>query len=99
MRIIWSPRALERVVEIGEYVAEESPGAAANLVEGLFGSVKRLTHFPNSGRPVPESSRPDLREVIHGNYRVIYRVDPEEVVILTVRHSRQELRPDDPDIQ
>lgn len=90
---------MERVVEIGEYVALDSPAAAANLVEELFGSVQRLARFPASGRRVPESQRSDLREVVHGNFRVIYRLDTEQVVVLTVRHSRQELRSDDPEIQ
>ena len=61
--------------------------------------VRPLARFPKSGRRVPESSRSDLREVFHGSYRVIYRTDPEYVIILTVRHARQELQPDDPELQ
>jgi toxin ParE1/3/4 len=99
MILIWSPLALERVVEIGQYIAEDYPGAAANVVDGIFTSVRRLEHYPESGRRVPESERTDLREVIHGNYRVIYRVEPDRLVVLTVRHARQELRPDDLDLQ
>lgn len=99
MKIIWSPLALERVVDIGEYIARDHPQAAADVVEGIFASVKRLERFSMSGRHVPESERSDLREVIYTNYRVIYRVDPNLLVMLTVRHARQELRPDDPDLQ
>lgn len=99
MKLIWSPLALERVVEIGEYIAREHPGAAADVVDGIFASTQRLGRHPASGRRVPESERTDLREVIYRNYRVIYRVDPDRLVVLTVRHARQELRPDDPEIQ
>jgi plasmid stabilization system protein ParE len=88
MILIWSPLALERVVEIGQYIAEDYPGAAANVVEGIFASVRRLDRYPESGRRVPESERKDLREAIHGNYRVIYRVDPDRLVVLTVRHVK-----------
>jgi toxin ParE1/3/4 len=98
MRLIWSPLALERVIEIGEYIAQDRPQAAANVVEALFASVRRLERDPASGRHAPESERTDLREVIHGNFRVIYRVDADQLVVLTVRHARQELRPDDPDL-
>jgi toxin ParE1/3/4 len=97
--LIWSPLALERVVEIGEYIAEDAPETAAEVVDRIFASVRRLSRYPESGRRVPESERKDLREVIHGNYRIIYRVDSDRLVVLTVRHARQELRADDPDLQ
>ncbi len=98
MNVVWSPLALERVVGIREFIAQSRPHAAANVVERLFDSVLRLGQFPESGRRLPESPRADLREVIHGNYRVIYRIDPHQVVIMTVRHARQDLSADDPDL-
>jgi plasmid stabilization system protein ParE len=69
------------------------------VVEGILASVRRLRRFPESGRMLPERPRNDLREVIHGPYRVIYRLDPEQVVILTVRHSRIPISPDDPELE
>lgn len=98
MKLVWSPLALERIVEIGEYIAQDRPQAAADWVEEIFASVRRLGRFPASGRRLPESDRTDLREVIHGRYRVIYRVEPDRLVVLTVRHARRELRPDDPEL-
>lgn len=99
MKVIWSPLALERVVEIGEYIARDRPQAAADWVEAIFAAVRRLARFPASGRQVRESKRFDLREVLHGDYRIIYRIASDLLVVLTVRHARQELRPDDPDLQ
>ncbi len=98
MKVVWSPLALERVVEIAEFIARDRPGAAAEWVEAIFASVDRLKRFPQSGRSVAESQRPDLREVVHGDHRVIYRVEPGHLVVLTVRHARQDLRPGDPDL-
>ena len=52
--------------------------------------MERLQEFPKSGRHVPEvEHRRDLREVIHQSYRIIYRLEAECVLILTIRHSRQ----------
>ena len=51
--------------------------------------VERLSEFPESGRMVPEIKRKAFRELIYGNYRVIYRYEHGEVSILTVRHGRQ----------
>jgi toxin ParE1/3/4 len=91
LRITWSPLALERVVEIVDWVAADRPGAARRLAEGIFQAVERLRDFPDSGRQVPEFDRPQLQEVFYGQYRVIYRVAGDEVSVLTVRHSLQSL--------
>lgn len=99
MKVIWSARALERVVEIAEFIATDQPNAAANWVEGIFAAAEPLGRFPRMGRQVPESDRPELREVLHDGFRIIYRIHDESVRIYTVRHSRQSLLPDDPDLQ
>lgn len=98
MNIIWSPLARRRVGEIGEYVAQSRPKAAEDLVRAIFACVRSLEAYPLSGRRVPESARPDLREIIYDNYRVIYRVEPDQWVVLTVRHARQNLKANDPDL-
>ncbi len=94
MRLIWSPLALERVDEVAEHIARDRPEAARAWVRSLFETVGRLERFPRSGRPVPElPHRPELREVVYGAYRIIYRVEPEQVSVLTVRHGRRLLEP------
>lgn len=54
MKIIWSPLAVDRVSEIAEYIALDKPSAAERWVEQIFGSVKQLEKFPDSGRIIPE---------------------------------------------
>jgi len=89
VKIIWSPLAIDRVAEIAEYIAQDSPTSAQKWVESIFQVVERLEKFPKSGRIVPEVMQDDFREIIHGNYRIIYRLLTETVSILTVRHGRQ----------
>ena len=89
MKIIWSPLAIDRVAEIAEYIAQDSPNSAKKWVESTFQVVERLEKFPKSGRIVPEIMQDDFREIIYGNYRIIYRLQTEIVSILTVRHGRQ----------
>ena len=91
MRVIWSPLAIERVREIAAWVAADRPAAADDLVDGIVGAVDRLRDVPGSGREVPEFERPDLREVFHGPYRIVYRASSEAVEVLTVRHSLQRM--------
>jgi len=91
MKVIWAPRALVRVTEIAEYIAADRPRAASRWVTALFERVATLRHHPRRGRRVPEAiNRDNLREVVHGAYRVIYRVEPRRLVVLTVRHGRRQ---------
>jgi len=89
VRLIWSPLAIDRVTEIAEYIALDDAVAAQKWVDKVFSMVERLSDFPESGRMVPEINRQAFRELIYGNYRVIYRYEGGEVAILTVRHGRQ----------
>lgn len=93
MRLVWSPLAVERVVEIARYIAEDRPRVAAEWVEEILAVVERLKAFPLSGRMVPEANRQDLREVIHGDFRIIDRVGEDRLSVLTIRHARQQLEP------
>jgi plasmid stabilization system protein ParE len=99
VKVVWSPRAYERVVEIGEFIALDRPNAAADWIQGILKTAEQLEIFPLSGRHLPELERVDYRELLHEGYRLIYRVDVDYVIMLTVRHSRQPLAPDDPDLQ
>jgi len=92
VRIAWSDRALGRVRETARYIAADDPAAAVRWAEGLFDAVARLADFPESGRIAPELEGRDVRDLVHGAYRVFYRVDEGAVLILTVRHAGQLVR-------
>ena len=89
MKVKWSELAERRAAEAMDYIARERPQAAVAWLDELLARVAQLDRFPNRGRVVPEIGRPEYRELIIGPYRVVYRVDPARVVILTVRHGRQ----------
>lgn len=89
MTITWSPLAIERTIEAAEFIALDKPAAAQRWVESIFAAVERLAELPESGRVVPELRRPEVREIIHRGYRIIYRVEGEHVYVLTVRQSWQ----------
>ena len=95
MRIFWSPLAVERVSEIAEYIAQDNPGAAEKWVEAVFKRVKELRGSPESGRVVPETDNRSIRELLYGNYRIIYRVEESKISVLTVRHGKQILPTDE----
>ncbi len=92
MIIIWSPLAVEQVRDIASYIALDKPSVAVQWAEKIFNSVERLTDFPNNGRVVPEINRNEIREIVQGNYRVIYKVKLKEILVLVVKSYRQQLK-------
>jgi len=89
MRIVWSPLAVGRAAEIAEYISRDNPTAAEKWIDSIFSKVEQLKSFPESARIVPEINSKDFRELIYGNYRIIYRVEKTQVSILTIRHGKQ----------
>lgn len=89
MKVVWSPLAELRALEAVEYIAKVRPLAAAKWLEGLLERVAKLDQFERRGRVVQEIGNPAYREILFEPYRIIYRIDPSRVVILTLRHVRR----------
>ncbi len=86
--LLWTLRARGDLSAIRTFVAQDSPHLAAVVVSRIIAATDRLSAFPESGRVVPEIGAPEIREVIHRRYRIVYRlVREDEVHILTVHHS------------
>jgi toxin ParE1/3/4 len=91
MKLVWSPLAMERVREHAQHIQQDNPPAARSWISQVFATVEQLRTFPHSGRVVPEIGQANTRELLHRGYRIIYRVEPSRISVLTVRHSRQNL--------
>jgi plasmid stabilization system protein ParE len=89
MKIIWSPLAIERASEIAEYIAQDKPSAAEKWINTVFSKVETLKSAPEIGRMIPEIRSNEFRELIYGNYRIIYRLEKKQISILTIRHGMQ----------
>ena len=89
MKVVWSPLAERRALEAVDAIAVDRPQAAAAWLEELLARVGALDRFAKRGRIVPEIAKPNYRQVFHDPYRIIYRVDATQVVILTIRHGRR----------
>lgn len=89
MRIIWSPLSVDRASEIADYIAQDKPSAAKKWIDTIFSKVEKLKSSPEIDRIVPEINDSQFRELIYGNYRIIYRIETKQISILTIRHGRQ----------
>lgn len=89
MNVRWTDHSIRQLVEIYEYIAEDSPLYAKRLVDKITRRSEQIGVHPKSGRKVPEYERDDIREVFEGRYRIIYRIKPDQIDILAVIHSAQ----------
>jgi addiction module RelE/StbE family toxin len=87
VQVKWTPQALDDLEAICLFIARDAPQIAVVFADRTFRATDRLARFPRSGRIVAELDREDIREIILGNYRLIYRIQENEVQVVTVHHG------------
>jgi plasmid stabilization system protein ParE len=75
MRVDWSDLAHEQLDDAMAYIARDRPATATRWLEQLLDAAKR----------------DDIRELVVGPYRVIYRRDEDAVYVTMVVHVRRHL--------
>ena len=95
MNIIWTQESLDRLIEIEENISKDSPERAARFVEQIIGHAESLYDGPRKGRTVPEIANPDIRELLFGKYRIVYRLNQDSVELLTVFEGHRLLQMDE----
>lgn len=74
VKVNWTRQAIENIHEIREYFGNQSKRFAEQLTDKLFQKAENLAQFPQMGRIVPEIGKPEIRELIFRNYRIIYHL-------------------------
>jgi addiction module RelE/StbE family toxin len=88
VRLTWTDQSISDLVSIAEFISRDSVRYASLTVKNIRDKAQILKTNPLAGRVVPEINDPDIRELIMGNYRIIYSVIAKtQIDILTVHHS------------
>jgi plasmid stabilization system protein ParE len=96
MKIRWTQEALDRLLEIEAFISLDSPERAFKFVNDIIDHTeKALSDRIRLGRMVVEISNPNIREIIFKKYRIIYRLNKNQVEILTVFEGHRLLRIDE----
>ena len=95
MKVVWSFVAAGNIIEHNQYIAKDDPEAARAVIRDIFNAGDRVKEFPEKGRVVPEIGNKNIKEVFCGSYRIIYKIEPKKITILTVRHMREQLKQED----
>lgn len=91
VRVKWTKQARADLKSICDYIARDSRYYSVVFRENVFKKAGNLSRFPEMGRVVPEFNEDALRELIIGDYRVMYEVKQERVEVLAVVHGRMKL--------
>jgi len=85
----WTENALDDLEAILMYIARDSSYYARIFSDKVFKVAENLSQFPNMGRVVPDIGDEEIREILYGSYRIIYRIKKEKDVIeiLTIHHG------------
>ena len=90
VRLIWSYKALEDIKEIFEYISRDSEFYARNVVKEIRKKVKSIKLFPRRGRVIPEINDKNYREIFQWNYRIMYKIESQNIYILSIFHGARD---------
>ena len=91
MNVFWTDTAIQHLLSIYSYIAQNSPQYARQTIDRLTRRSQQIASFPRSGRVVREFETEQIREVIEGSYRIVYYIKPDRIDILAVLHGSQQI--------
>ena len=91
MKVRWTRTAEGHLDSLYGHISKDSPEYAKRMVDRLTDRSRQIAEFPMSGRRVPEFDADQIREILEGPYRVIYRIKPGQIDVLAVIHGAMDL--------
>ena len=87
--VAWSPEAADDLKGIAAYLARDSAAYARAVVSKVLATVLSSGREPTIGRLVPEVGDVSIRERFVYSYRVVYRIEPQRVLVLAILHGKR----------
>lgn len=92
VQVKWLIEAKIDLKEIHDYIALDSKKYAKIQVKRIKEHTEILKLQPKIGKQVEEINHPEVREIIIGNYRIIYRnVSSKIIDILMIHHGARDM--------
>jgi len=92
VRVNWTIQAVNDLKDIADYISKDSKVYAKRQVLKIRNSTIILKTNILVGRKVPEIQDEKIREILEGNYRIVYRIVSEnQIDILTIHHCARDL--------
>lgn len=92
VQVNWTRIAVEDLKSIYEFISKGSKKYAQLEIIKIKTRTRILKTKPFVGKEVIEKGDLAVRELVEGNYRIIYKIiDKEKIDILTIHHSARDL--------
>ncbi len=92
VQINWTFQSRTDLKAIAEFISKDSKKYARLQIWRIRQRSKILISQKRAGKIVPEIENQNVRELVEGNYRIIYKIVNEmRIDILTVHHSARDL--------
>ena len=87
--VILTPQSLDDLREIVTFIAKDNPERAIEFGNELIDKALFIGTQPEMGRVVPEENDPNVHEIVHRTYRIIYELfrEPDAVFLLRFWHG------------
>jgi toxin ParE1/3/4 len=92
-RLVWSTEAIEDIESIASYIERDSLWYAKAVASKIVETAETIPDYPELGHVVPEIGESTIRERFVYSYRVIYRIEPERILVAAVIHGSRLLQP------
>jgi len=90
MKIGVSNSAFNDLETVIDYYAQEGvPDIGRQFAENIIEHIQVLSDHPDMGRVVPEFQSNDIREIIHGPFRVVYLREEKSITVIRVWRSER----------
>ena len=92
-RLVWSPEAIEDIESITAHIERDSLWYAKAVATKIVETAETILDYPEIGRAVPEIGNSAIRERFVYSYRIVYRIEPERILVAAVIHGSRLLQP------
>jgi toxin ParE1/3/4 len=89
--IRWTEEAVKWLRNIYDYISEDNPIAAQNVIEGIYEKAQILASFPAIGYKYRDEPDGQIRILLYGHYRIAYFIKQDAVEILGIFHGSMEI--------
>ena len=91
MRVELSDEAVQDLREIRSYLVTRTPTTVDRTIGALLQRIEQIPDFPRAGSLVGDYRTARVRQLIVGDYRVLYVVGRQTVTVTAVVHIARAL--------